>query len=229
MDTICPNCDTDIPPGEINVGQNVAYCRACDTVHRLSELADAERVKITATDTPPDGAWIRDDGRDIRVAATCRSPSTAAFFILFSGFWNSIVGIFLFNSIASLLGYKGIRSSSSGFDLFTLVFMIPFVIVGLVTAFIALMAVFGRVEVRIGHEFGYAKTGVGPIGWTRRFDAARVTDVTIQTANSSTNGKPDRHIVIEAHDKTVKLGSVLSKARRRWMAGALTRLLITRR
>lgn len=241
MDTVCPSCAADIPPAEINVGENVAYCRACDTLHRLSELADQERVKITATDETPAGAWIRDDGRNIRVGATCRSPSTALFFVIFSGFWNSIVGVFLFNSIASLLGAArsssqpnsptggNASSSSSGFDLFTLLFMIPFVIVGGITAFVALMAIFGRVEVRIGREKGVAFTGLGPLGWKRPFDASRVTDVTIETANSSTNGKPDRHIVIEAQDRTVKIGTVISKARRRWMAGALAQLLVHKR
>jgi len=229
MDTICPNCSADIPPDEINVGQNVAYCRACDTVHQLSELADAERVTVSGTQDPPAGAWIRDDGRDIRVGATTRSLGTAGFFVLFSGFWNSIVAVFLVGAVGSLLGYKNVPASSSGSSVFVLLFMIPFVIVGLVTAFIALMAIFGRVEVRIGHEFASVTTGIGPFGWKRRFDATRVSDVTIRTANSSTNGKPDRHIVIDAADKTVKLGSVLSKARRRWMAGALSRLLISRR
>lgn len=229
MDTVCPNCSADIPPDEVNVSENIAYCRACDTLHRLSELTDTERVVAPPTDDPPHGAWIRDNGRDIRVGASCRSPSTAFFFIIFSGFWNSIVGLFLFNSIASLLGYKGIGSSSTGFDLFTLLFMIPFVFVGLITASIALMALAGRVEVRIGPEKGVAFTGLGPLGWRRRFDATRVNEVTIQTANSSTNGKPDRHIVIESDDATVKVGSILSRARRRWMAGALTKLLINRR
>ena len=229
MDTVCPDCAADIPPDEINVGQNVAYCRACDTLHRLSELADQDRVTLDPTDEPPAGAWLRDDGRHIRVGATCRSPATALFFTLFSGFWNSIVAVFLFNAIASLLGYQGLGSPSKGFDLFTLIFMIPFVIVGLVTAFIALMALFGRVEVRIGRDRATAFTGLGPLGWKRPFDATDVTDVTIQTANSSTNGKPDRHIVIETPHAAVKLGSVLSKARRRWMAGALTRLLVNTR
>ncbi|MFI4898452.1 MAG: hypothetical protein ACIARR_11575, partial [Phycisphaerales bacterium JB059] len=229
MDTICPNCSADIPPHEVNVAENVAYCRACDTLHRLSELADQERVEAPATDEPPAGAYIRDLGRDIRVGATCRSPSTALFFIIFAGFWNAIVGVFLFNAVASLLGYNGLGASSTGFDLFTLIFMIPFVIVGLITAFIALMALFGRVEVRIAAEKAHAFTGLGPLGWRRPFDATRVSDITIETANSSTNGKPDRHIVIEAQDATVKLGSVLSRTRRRWLAGALTQLLISRR
>lgn len=231
MDTVCPKCGVDIPREEINVATGVAYCRECDTLHKLSELADRERIRIPATDDPPAGAWIRDDGRAIRVGATTRSVGTAGFFILFSGFWNSIVAVFVVGAVASLLGINNsfAGSSSQGGSVFVLLFMIPFVLVGLVTAFIALMALFGRCEISLRGMEGQAFTGLGPIGWKRRFDASRVRDVTIETANSSTNGKPDRHVVIDAGDRTIKIGSVLSRARRRWLAGALTRVLLPSR
>lgn len=229
MDTVCPSCNADITPDDVNVGENVAYCRACDTVHRLSELAERERVPSLQSGDPPAGAWVRDDGYSVRLGATARSIPTAGFFIVFSGFWNSIVGVFVFQSIGSLLGFKGAGSSPGGSDVFTLVFMIPFVLVGLGTAGVALMALFGRVEVTIRGMDARAFTGIGPLGWSRRFDASSVKDVTIERANSSTNGKPDRHIVVDAGDRTVKLGSVLSRARRRWLAGALGRLLLPSR
>jgi hypothetical protein len=65
---------------------------------------------------------------------------------------------------------------------------------------------------------------VGPIGWTRRFSTDLVTSVRVTDSGSSTNNKPNKHIVIES-DKTVKLGVMLSDRRRRWLAGVLRRVL----
>ncbi|MEZ6243842.1 MAG: hypothetical protein R3B57_12460 [Phycisphaerales bacterium] len=235
MDTVCPKCHADIPPDDINVGENVAYCRACDTVHKLSELAEREDLDEAASESVPAGAWLRDDGNETRLGATMRSTGTAIFFILFSGFWNSIVLVFLANVIASFFGAKvPITQGEHGTPhtmrrdeaWFLLLFLIPFILVGLGTFVVALMALFGKVEIALRSGDGRAFTGLGPVGWTRRFDSTRVKSVSIETADSSTNGKPDRQIVIDAADRTVKIGTTLSRARRRWLAGALQRMLV---
>ncbi len=235
MDTVCPKCKADITPDDVNVAQNVAYCRACDTLHKLSDLVERESFDDAAAGEIPAGAWLRDDGRQTRVGATMRSVGTAIFFLIFSTFWNSIVAIFVVGAIGSLLGGDSsvsigegdnARPIESGDSLFVLLFMIPFVLVGLGTLAVALLALFGRVEVTLRPGQGRVFTGLGPIGWSRRFDSTRVKNVSIETANSSTNGKPDRQVVIDAADRTVKLGTTLSRARRRWIAAALQRLLV---
>jgi len=74
-----------------------------------------------------------------------------------------------------------------------------------------------------------AFTGVGALGYRRRFDASSVQDVRIEDSQwSDRRGSQQRKtlIVIETRDgKQVKLGSMLTPERRKFVAGALRKSL----
>lgn len=305
-DTVCPACSSDITPDDINMREGAAFCRACDKMWRVSDLAgppslhthththaasddDAEEASADqlAAREPPRGCWIRDEGTQTRVGARCRS-ATGFFFLLFATFWNSITWLFVFLALSGSMPsptsqhinphpiptpaetapqpptspseplnveaatptsstspapspappatppaappaeLHSATTAGSGIEWFLLLFMIPFVLIGLVTASLAILGLFGRCEVTLRNHAGEAFTGVGPpslhLGWTRRFSADLVRAVNIRNSNSSTNGKPNKHIVIVA-DNDVPLGLFLSPDRRRWLAGALRSLL----
>ena len=112
-----------------------------------------------------------------------------------------------------------------GMTLFLCVFLIPFVAVGVGVLSAALVAMAGRVEVRLRGPDGTVFTGIGPIGWRRRFDAASVKAVKFVESSVETNGKRQKLIGIETEHKTVKFGSVLTDQRRAWLAGALKTVL----
>jgi hypothetical protein len=249
----CPQCNSIIPEDDINVREGVGLCRTCDKVWRLAELAEEavgpEEVITDAAmpDALPSGCWLRDSGTEVVVGARCRSGA-GFFFLVFSLFWNSIVSIFVLIAAASLYqrligplpawfpaplatGSGSSRHGSPGSNmplgmtLFLCIFLIPFVLVGLGTFVGAMVGLIGKAEVRIRGSEGVAFTGVGSLGWKRRFEADLVRSVKIGDAGSTTNNKPDRAVIIESNAR-VKIGAMLSDQRRRWMAGALRKLLV---
>lgn len=261
-DTTCPGCSADLTPDDVNIKEGVAYCRACDKVWRLGELAgvgrgrsagsassgeDAEeeaRADEVAAREAPAGCWLRDLGDETVVGARCRS-STGWFFVLFSAFWNSITWVFVIIAVSGAMHPSappaqmledaksnpelqkaladGLGTDAGG-DWIMLVALVPFVLVGLVTGVFGLVGVLGKVEVRLRGTRGEVFTGLGPVGWRRAFSTDLVRGVRIGDANSSTNGKPDKRIIIES-DNDIGLGVWLTPVRRRWLAGALRAVL----
>ena len=71
------------------------------------------------------------------------------------------------------------------------------------------------------------RTGVGPIRWTKRFTPSAVRTIRIADADSSTNGKPNREIVLDGDEQTTTFGTVLTDARRRWFVAVLRELVIS--
>ena len=225
--------------------EGVGLCRACDKLWRLGEIAaDAEDAAgdAVAEEAPPSGCELRDLGNEVVVRATSRGGS-GFFFLFFTLFWNSIVSIFVLIAAGSLYAHiigplpswfpftstsgKGQSANNMplGMTIGLCVFLIPFVLVGAGTAIAAALGLAGHYRVTLRGEVGEVFTGVGPIGWTRRFDASAVKSVKIKTADSETNNKPNKEIVIEA-DRTVKFGVMLNERRRQWMVGVVRRLLM---
>lgn len=250
MSVACP-CGQDIPVADINVAEGVALCRGCGKLSRLMDLATPleETAAIEAANAPPPkGCRIDDFGGQVVLVASARSLTTAGPLLFFAAFWNSIVSVFVLIAIAGLWtnfvgpipswfpapaannGSGGSNNSIGsgmplGMTLFLCVFLIPFVAIGLGVLGAALVAMAGRVEVRLRGPDGAVFTGIGPIGWRRRFDAASVKAVKFVESSVETNGKRQKLIGIETEHKTVKFGSVLTDQRRAWLAGALKTVL----
>ncbi|MBX3402104.1 MAG: hypothetical protein KF699_01700 [Phycisphaeraceae bacterium] len=253
MSIACP-CGQDIPIADINVAEGVALCRGCGKLSRLMDLATPleEAAAIEAANAePPKGCRIDDLGGQVVLVASARSLTTAGPLLFFAAFWISIVSVFVLIAIAGLWtnfvgpipswfpapaannGSGGSNNSIGsgmplGMTLFLCVFLIPFVTIGLGVLCAALVALLGRVEVRLRGPDGAVFTGIGPIGWRRRFDASRVKAVKFAESSVETNGKRQKLIAIEGEEKTVKFGSVLTDQRRVWLAGALKTVLMPR-
>jgi hypothetical protein len=88
-----------------------------------------------------------------------------------------------------------------------------------------LLSVGGRTEVRIDQNSGVVFTGIGPLGYRRRFTPAEVSDVRIEESYGDNQTKT--HVVIETREgRIIKLGSMLPEERRRFIAGALNKTLL---
>lgn len=249
MSVMCP-CGQDIPIADINVVEGVALCRGCGKLSRLMDLAtpveDAAAVEAASAE-PPSGCRIDDRGTEVTLTASARSLASAGGLLFFALFWNGIVSIFVVIVAASLWmsligplpswfpaptssGGSGSGGSNGaimplGMALFMCLFLTPFVIIGLAVAAGCLVSLGGRVEVRLRGPDGFVFTGIGPIGWRRRFDASKVKAVRFVDSSYEKNGKRDRLIAIEGEHRTVKFGSVLSEPRRLWIGGALKAVL----
>lgn len=165
--TTCPTCHEPIRSDDINVATDVALCRGCGHTARLSSLLEAMSPvapPIMPEATP--GTWDTDDGMERRIGASTRSP--IAFFLFpFMLVWSGF----------SLGGLYGSQIVSGKFDLFKSLFGIPFVLGTLIFGSIALMAIFGKVEVILRGDDGEVFIGIGPVGWTRRFLVSEFSSV----------------------------------------------------
>jgi hypothetical protein len=220
----CPACDQAIPPDDVNVATNVAYCRACASAHVLAALAGAtsdpliaqlaqHAASIVPGDVdlayPPRGCWYRDDGLEMRLGASCRSIAGAGGLLFFALFWNGIVSVFVMLALASTLRHAGVAlpswfpapsnmdSMGLGMTLFLWVFLTPFITVGLTVLGAFVTTIAGRVEVVVGDDSASVFVGVGPIGWRRTFDPRGVSSVTIGESTWKQNDQSKPVVVIQ--------------------------------
>ncbi len=239
----CSRCGKAIPSEDINVANDVAYCRLCNLSHQLSALTQGTELdsNIDLNNAPP-GTWYRNDGSGPVIGATHRSIGAAIGALAFALFWNGIVSIFVLLALASTLRHMGLdlpewfpapdmkgNPMPVGMTIFLWIFLLPFIGVGLFMIGTFLSALGGRTEVRMNNAEGVVFTGVGALGYRRRFDASGVKDVRIEESQwSDRRGHRQRKtlILIETRDgKQVKLGSMLTPERRKFLAGALRKAL----
>lgn len=223
---VCPDCKAAISSDEINVAKDVAFCRACNKAFSLSALVHGAVVPSEVNfAAPPSGSWYRDNGVEVVIGATTKSLGTGMFFLFFTTFWNSITWTFVIGALVGL--FKNAPSHGSGVGRssqppeFILLFMVPFVLVGIGTAVAAAFCFIGRVEARLRGPDGTAFVGLGAVGWRKRFNAGEVTDVTIDPASWQQNGRSVYQIVLRGPD--IRFGGGLSDDRRNFVAAALRR------
>jgi hypothetical protein len=238
----CPKCQRPIPTEDLNVSTDVALCRACEAVHKLSALLEAGEM-TTAVDItrPPQGAWFRRQGLTVVAGATTRSLGAAAGLLFFCVFWNGIVSIFVgLASVSTLkllgwtlpewIGNPKMNGSEMnwGITLGLWLFLTPFIAIGLGVAGGVLMSLVGRTEVTLQGGDSSVFTGIGPLGRRRRFDSRQVRSCRIEEnwQNSKGGTRQTREAVLQLQDgKRVKFGSGLTEERLHFVAGALRREL----
>jgi hypothetical protein len=239
----CSRCGKVIPSEDINVANDVAYCRACNLSHQLSSLTQGTEVDGDVDlNNPPAGAWYASDGMGPVIGATHRSLSGALGALAISLFWNGIVSVFVLVALAGTLRNLGITlphwfpapkmngaPMGVGMTIFLWLFLTPFIVIGLTMIGAFLSSLGGRTEVRVTNAEGVVFTGIGTLGYRRRFDASGVKDVRLddrQWRNSNGNLQHKTCIVIETREgKQVKLGSMLTPERRKFVAGAVRKVL----
>jgi len=214
MKATCPKCSRPLPVDDVNVGADTALCRKCNEVFALSDLVDESGDERDFNlNVPPRGAWYRDNGEDVRIGATTRSA--AAFFIVpFMCVWSG----------GSLGGIYGGQILSGRFSLGLSLFGIPFVLGTLLFGTIAAMTAAGKVEVRLRGETGEIFTGIGRLGWRRRFARTDVTQVYEGVSSVRGAGSSGACITLEGQ-RRINFGSGLSAERRYFVLRALRQTL----
>jgi hypothetical protein len=235
----CPKCRRVIAADDINVAADVAFCRPCNTAAPLSEVTFGTGIDPNVDPAvPPKGAWQRASGLGTMIGATHRSVGGAIGTFAFAAFWNGIVSVFValaFASTLTLLGFdrpawfpKPVMNGSAmgvGMTIFLWFFLTPFIAVGLamIAAFLSCLA--GRTEVRIRDCQAEVFTGIGSVGWKRKFNTETVKTVRIedkQWRDSDGDRRRSTHILIELlQGKPIKFGSGLTDERRQFVAAAL--------
>ena len=108
--------------------------------------------------------------------------------------------------------------------IFLWIFLTPFILIGFTLLSVVFTSAFGTCRVRIKGSSVEAFTGVGPIGWKRRFDLNEIKSVKLGKTTWTQNDQSQPCIVIET-DKIVRFASILTDTRRKWMAGAMKSIL----
>jgi hypothetical protein len=206
----CPSCRREIPTEDVNVEKDIALCRACNQTFSFAELLQAQASGVTVDlDRPPKGAWFREDMTGFEVGSTTRS-ATALFLVPFMCVWSGF----------SLGGIYGTQIYQHKFNLATSLFGIPFVLGTVILGSLALMTTFGRTVLSVNGDQGKIFTGVGPIGWTRKFKWTGIREVSEGIGNVQRNGRYQQQIVLQG-DTRLTFGSGIREDRRYFILNAL--------
>ena len=246
MTPTCPKCQRIIPSADLNVANDVALCRACNSMHSLAELVhDAEVDSSIDLNRPPAGAWFRSTSFGANIGATYRSLGGALGLLAISLFWNGILSVFVFLVLGATLALLHIpppgwfpdmkinkNEMGWGMTIFLWLFLTPFLLVGLAMVIGFFMSLGGRTEVTLQNGRGIIFTGIGPIGWRRRFTVDTVKKVRVEDKrwrDSDGDARRNREIVIELlSGKPIKFGSTLPEERMNFVAAALRKALLPR-
>jgi hypothetical protein len=158
-------------------------------------------------------------------------------------FWNGIVSVFVLLVTSSTLQHLGItaphwfpvpemdgENMGVGMTAFLWLFLSPFIVIGISMVGAFFMSVGGKTEIKMDRNEGSVFTGVGPIGYRRRFLIADVSDVRIDD-NHWRDSDGDRQgktfiVIAMKEGKSIRLGSMLSGERRKFLAALLRKTLV---
>ena len=178
----CPRCGALLAPEDMNVVTDVALCRACSHVAKLSELLQDERDE-GLLDKVPDR--IKVSKTMLGLEATYKSPKIVAVFMLFfTVSWNGILYTVLLNQVGGMGGGEKL-------------FFVPFLLVGVGTMALAVYLLIGGMRLILNPGRAEVFYGIGSCGWRRKFRLAKNARVSIEESGSRQNGRVMKKIVVE--------------------------------
>lgn len=154
----CPNCSTEIEKENINIKTDIAQCTSCGSIFKISEQISSTSSDSFDINVPPKGTWLVKEMHSTKIGASTRSP-IAFFLVPFMLVWSG----------GSIGGIYGSQILTGEFNLMMSLFGIPFILGSIIFWSIALMAIWGKVELTLDKSGGKIFTGLGNIGYTQRF------------------------------------------------------------
>ncbi len=205
----CPACDAALPAEQINVRTDLALCAACGELSRVSDLSDETEQDALPPSTPPPGAWQK-IAMDVRRYGATTRHGVAFMLLPFTLVWSG----------GSLGGIYGSQIKSGKLEPLLCLFGLPFLVGSIALIGCTAMALAGKVELRLRGAKGEVFTGVGSLGWTRRFDLAEIERITEEPTIRSHPGGHGWTILLAGRER-LRFGSGLNENRRRFLLGAL--------
>lgn len=176
----CVGCAREIPAEDVHLDRVLAKCVGCHAVFDFSDqvgksgaVPSEEKGKRDRGEIPMPRNLVVNEGMqslDI-VRKWARGP--AFFLLFFSGFWNSIVSVFV---VAAASGSMKDESGAPA-GCFIWVFLTPFILVGATTAYVALALLLNKTTIQVeGNELRIRN---GPLRWpgSKTLDASRISQL----------------------------------------------------
>jgi len=155
----CPNCGTNVQAKDLNISTDIGKCSSCETVFNISESIQTNVENDFDVEASPNGAEFIKLENGFQIIASTRSKA-AWFIVPFTLVWAGF----------SLSAIYGSQLANQSFNLQTSLFGIPFLIGSTILISISLLMLAGKVVVGANGYNGWIFTGVGKIGWTRKFN-----------------------------------------------------------
>lgn len=209
----CPKCNSEVQKQNINIQADVAQCQNCDAIFKISENLDESNADGFDLNNPPKGAWIRNEMNQIVIGATTRSP-IAFFLVPFIVVWSG----------GSIGGIYGTQFAEGEFDPSMSLFGIPFLIGSIILWSLALMAIWGKVELTLDKQGGRVFTGVGNIGLGNRFTWDEVLTVKEKQSDFNYLGSQGGSILLEGK-RRISFGKGVNESRRYYIYRALKSII----
>lgn len=201
----CPKCNSEIHTENINIKSDIAQCSKCNNLFKISENINSYIDDGFDENDTPNGTWIISDFNSTIIGATTRSP-IAFFLVPFMLIWSG----------GSIGGIYGTQLAKGEFDLFLSLVGIPFLIGSIVFWSIALMAIWGKVELTLYNQGGKIFTGIGNIGIVKNFIWSDVKTIKERQANFHYPGSQGGTIVLEGKKK-ISFGLGVKEERRYYL------------
>ena len=182
----CPKCSSEIQTENINIQSDIAQCIKCKNIFKISENIEDPNDKNFSISNNPDGTWFKTEFNETIIGASTRS-AVAFFLVPFMLVWSG----------GSLGGIYGSQIKNGEFNLLISLFGIPFILGSLLFWSLALMAIWGKVEITLNNKGGKIFTGIGSIGKTKHFLWSDVSTIKESQPNLRYPGSQGRAIVLE--------------------------------
>ena len=213
MKIVCPKCNEAIPSDAVNVAKALAFCARCGEGFSLGMFVTAP----ARTAQPPDARTALTRAGDRLAIAFPASgfKGVGCFFLIFSAFWNGITWTML---LSLFLGAAKFKSSTPA----AYFVLIPFVLIGLITFFIAIYCVWGDSAVALDREHILFERRLFGLKRTHTYDTADVTDIR-RTESYQQNNQPVYGVGIHFKSRRIPLtfGTGLSEDEKNWLVGEL--------
>lgn len=181
----CPACGAFLAMEDVNMAADMVLCRSCNKISKFSEIVQEERDE-EILDSIPRRMSVTKTARGLEI--TYKKPKGAGLFLLmFSIFWNSVTCVALF----------AVRKEMSCENLFGLLFLIPFVLVGAGTFAGAFYVLFGRMTLILTPSRGELFRGVGNLGHRQHFLLEKDSRISIEESSIRRNHGTLYKIVVE--------------------------------